>query len=492
MMSRSIHVLFGFILIEFISAIVPYGQTCQAAYTCTFDGKQVANFGWVTAYQAGTVPTGNTCISQLRVCVNGTLSGTYAYASCSVDGGTHHYMYIGVAPSVESPSIPFKSGIYVYDIDNGHSLVEIIPLPSGTAVPANSTSIAPVYSIRGMAADPNTQTLYITHYGSVTAQNQGYLLALDLTTGSVKWQMSFSSTNQNHLQNSAVDRGCLSPDGKTLYIPSGETAKTAGFWYEIDTSTHTVRTQINFAADGGVPGAHNTICGADGKVFMEAIAARGSVGNADNQHSVKIYTPGVNEITNPGSGTSTYVGAFSNRVRPFSINGSESLIFATLEDFIGFQVGEVSARTTLPETQPPNYTQPNASNGTPGHGVAVTYDNKEVWVVDAVLHRVHYFDVSGVPSSAPKYLGYVPTASSTSYQSYPQPGWIMATRDNQNLAGVQFFYPETGEIINTQTKTVVGHLLDPSGKTISSRYGLEVDFTNGVPTRAGDQFAIGR
>jgi hypothetical protein len=97
MMSRSIHVLFGFILIEFISAIVPYGQTCQAAYTCTFDGKQVANFGWVTAYQAGTVPTGNTCISQLRVCVNGTLSGTYAYASCSVAGSPAAQVYTSCA-----------------------------------------------------------------------------------------------------------------------------------------------------------------------------------------------------------------------------------------------------------------------------------------------------------------------------------------------------------------------------------------------------------
>jgi hypothetical protein len=405
---------------------------------------------------------------------------------------TNHYMYIGVAPSVESPSIPFQSGIYVYDIDNGHSLFKTIPLPSGPAAPADSNSIAPVYSIRGMVADPKSQTLYITHYGSVTAQNQGYLLALDLTTGQEKWQMSFSPTNPNPLQNSAVDRGCMSPDGKTIYVPSGEAVKTTGFWYEIDTATHTVRTQLPFAADDGVPGAHNTICSADGRVFMEAIAALGSTGNADNQHSVKIYTPGSDEINNPGSGTSSYVGAFSNRVRPFSINGNGSLIFATLEDFIGFQVGEANTLTTLPETEPLNYIEPTPNNTVPGHGVAVTYDNKEVWVVDSILHWLHYFDVSGVPSSAPVYIGHIWTANGTSYHSFPQPGWIMATRDNQNSAGVQFFYAETGEIINTQTKVVVGYLRDQSGNRISSRYGLEVDFTNGVPTRAGDQFAIGR
>jgi hypothetical protein len=84
MMSPSIHVLFVFLFIEFISAIVPYGQTSQAAYTCTFDGKQVPNAGWVTAYQSATVALGSKCVSQLRICVNGTLTGTYAYASCSV------------------------------------------------------------------------------------------------------------------------------------------------------------------------------------------------------------------------------------------------------------------------------------------------------------------------------------------------------------------------------------------------------------------------
>jgi outer membrane protein assembly factor BamB len=200
-------------------------------------------------------------------------------------------MYVGVAPSVESPSIPFKSGIYVYDIDNAHSLVKIIPLPAGTAAPANSTNIAPVYSIRGMVADTKSNTLYITHYGGVSAQIQGYLLAVDLTTGATKWQMSFSPTNPNPLQNSAVDRGCFSPDGKTLYIPSGEAVTTKGFWYEVDTASHTVRKQLPFAADGKVPGAHNTICSSDGRVFMSAIAAVGSTGNTDNQHSLKIYTP---------------------------------------------------------------------------------------------------------------------------------------------------------------------------------------------------------
>src|ERR1019366_5099324 len=54
------------------------------AAPCSFDGKTVASGSSVTAYQAATVSPGNLCVSQSRVCSDGTLSGTYAFASCSV------------------------------------------------------------------------------------------------------------------------------------------------------------------------------------------------------------------------------------------------------------------------------------------------------------------------------------------------------------------------------------------------------------------------
>jgi len=52
--------------------------------SCTFNGQNITNGQSVTAYQAATVPSGSTCASQQRSCSNGTLSGTYTYASCSV------------------------------------------------------------------------------------------------------------------------------------------------------------------------------------------------------------------------------------------------------------------------------------------------------------------------------------------------------------------------------------------------------------------------
>jgi hypothetical protein len=52
--------------------------------TCSFDGKTIASGASVTAYQASSVAPGNLCVSESRVCTDGTLSGTYAFASCSV------------------------------------------------------------------------------------------------------------------------------------------------------------------------------------------------------------------------------------------------------------------------------------------------------------------------------------------------------------------------------------------------------------------------
>jgi hypothetical protein len=59
-----------------------------AGANCTFNGQTVANGSSVTAYQASTVPSGQSCALETRTCTNGTLSGSYQYASCSVASQT--------------------------------------------------------------------------------------------------------------------------------------------------------------------------------------------------------------------------------------------------------------------------------------------------------------------------------------------------------------------------------------------------------------------
>lgn len=52
--------------------------------SCLFNGFNIPNGVIVTAFRTSTVPYGTTCVQQARGCNNGTLSGTYAYASCVV------------------------------------------------------------------------------------------------------------------------------------------------------------------------------------------------------------------------------------------------------------------------------------------------------------------------------------------------------------------------------------------------------------------------
>lgn len=55
---------------------------------CTFNGTTVNSGTSITAYQSGTVTSPATCQSETRTCTNGTLDGSFQFASCTV-GGTN-------------------------------------------------------------------------------------------------------------------------------------------------------------------------------------------------------------------------------------------------------------------------------------------------------------------------------------------------------------------------------------------------------------------
>jgi hypothetical protein len=95
----------------FQSSAVPYGQVCQsktikcydgvwsddykfpsctpgAPATCNFHGQIVAHGQSVPAFASSSVPFGSSCVSQLRTCMNGVLTGTNDAPSCVVQPAT--------------------------------------------------------------------------------------------------------------------------------------------------------------------------------------------------------------------------------------------------------------------------------------------------------------------------------------------------------------------------------------------------------------------
>lgn len=92
----------------YLSSSVPYGQTCQkqgrscdngtlsgsyefascnpgAPASCSFNGQSIPHGGSVVAYNESSVPFGQSCVGVTRSCDNGSLSGAAPYGSCVVD-----------------------------------------------------------------------------------------------------------------------------------------------------------------------------------------------------------------------------------------------------------------------------------------------------------------------------------------------------------------------------------------------------------------------
>jgi DNA-binding beta-propeller fold protein YncE len=105
----------------------------------------------------------------------------------------------------------------------------------------------------------------------------------------------------------------------------------------------------------------------------------------------------------------------------------------------------------------------------------LTPDEKEIWVCDAANSRLHVFDATVMPPR-----------QTASIKLREQPGWITFSIDGR------FAFPSTGEIIDTKSKKIVAALRDDQGREVHSEKMLEIDFENGVPIRAGDQFGLGR
>ena len=59
--------------------------TCGDEDPCTFNGNTVPHGGSVTAYEVERVSAGGSCNSENRVCTNGSLSGSFQYESCETD-----------------------------------------------------------------------------------------------------------------------------------------------------------------------------------------------------------------------------------------------------------------------------------------------------------------------------------------------------------------------------------------------------------------------
>ena len=394
-----------------------------------------------------------------------------ATAFTEAPASQERYLYVFRLPKSKTGFANLKPQIEVFDINNNHQWVKNIPLPTG------------IYNVRGVAANTLTNRMYLTYFlspgGGVHA---GGMLAMDLNTGAVLWKRDFTAAEAP-----APDRFDLSPDGKTIYLPSTEEGDER-FWSIVDATNGNVTGRIYHTSS-----PHNTIFSLDGKLAFLEGQEKGTQ-PADVRHTVGVVDTATNTVIQK-------VGPFVNTVRPFTINGKASLVYGVVNNFVGIQVGDVKTGKILYTTPPANYAQPTASDINHTHGILLTPDEKEVWMVDTRLTGVHVFDVSNVPAGPPKYVKFIKTreqgkelngtaSAAASGDTTSTPSWLNRSHDGK------YVYAEGGEIISVATKTVVGQLRAKNADGAwapytHSRFMLEVDFINGVAVRATDQFGVG-
>src|SRR5206468_8733902 len=92
------------------------------------------------------------------------------------------------------------------------------------------------------------------------------------------------------------------------------------------------------------------------------------------------------------------VGPFSAPVRPFTVNGRQTLVFANVNGLLGFEIGDLTTNKMIHRVEVPGYQQgPVKRHGCPSHGIGLTPDEAELWVADAYNQRVHIFDATATP-----------------------------------------------------------------------------------------------
>ena len=336
------------------------------------------------------------------------------------------FLYVA-APGIRNYLEFGGHGLLVFDIDNGHKFVRRIPIGGldEEGKPRN---------VKGICASPITKRVHISTTHT--------LMSLDLLTEKLLWERAYEG---------GCDRMSVTPDGKTIFLPSLE----KDHWHVVDALTGDVITKI-------VPnsGSHNTICGLNGKEAYLAGLKSPLLTVADTSTRAAART----------------VGPFSAAIRPFTVNGRQTLVFVNVNELLGFEIGDLTTGKKLHHVEVAGFpTGPTKRHGCPSHGIGLTPDEKELWICDAHNSRMHVFDATVMP---PKQVA--------SLEVREQPGWITFSLDGK------YAYPSTGDVFDVATRKIVTGLTDEKGGQVHSEKMVEIQFRDGQIVRTGDQFGLGR
>ena len=325
--------------------------------------------------------------------------------------------------------------VYVYSIDQENRLVQTVGLPQVGS------------SIHGVVASPRTGRLYIA-YGQQKPPG-GALLAYDLRRGRILWQRTYAF---------GIDSMAISPNGRWIYMPAGEGTRD-GAWRIIAASDG----RFSGRSITGPIGAHNTIMGPGGRYLY--------LGGVDYPF-LEVASTATNQVVRK-------IGPLNGPgVRPFTINGSQTLAFTTARSFLGFQVSSIGTGRVLYTVPVPGFSFDLATFGrTPDHGIALSPDERRLYLIDTPNGYVHVFNIQGLPTSPPRLLANIKLKHAP-----PNDGWLQVSRNGRYL-----YVGRSGDVIDTRTDKIVAYR-PALGSTADF---LEIDWRNGRPISTTNRYGVG-
>jgi DNA-binding beta-propeller fold protein YncE len=380
----------------------------------------------------------------------GCSSGSHAQANTSVGAApsaatsaakrgasavVHHYEYV------------FPDGsMYVYDIDAGQRLVAHVELPMAK-------------SIRGVVASPRTHTLYISYGGDGGSNGNGSMLAYDLLAGRVLWHRSYPT---------GIDSMAVTTDGNRIYMPTGELS-SGGEWLVLDARDGHVISSIQAGT-----GPHNTIVSLNGRhVYL----------GGRNHDYLEVAETATNRVIRN-------IGPLRSGVRPFTINRRETLAYTTATGFLGFQVSSITTGRVLYTETFPGFTWNRATfaPSAPSHGISLSPDERQLWVIDVPNSYVHVYDVSHVPAEAPRLIANIALPHQMTGMESPctadceRDGWLQHSRSGRFV-----YVGDSGDVIDTRTLRPVAYLPELR----QTRKTLEIDWRGGLPIATTSRQGLG-
>ena len=156
------------------------------------------------------------------------------------------------------------------------------------------------------------------------------------------------------------------------------------------------------------------------------------------------------------------------------------LMYVTRPRFLGFRVIDMRTATSLYDVTFKGFTwNPKFGPNPPSHGLVLSPDGSELWVLDAPNSVVHVFDLRPLPGGAPRQVKSIRLSKPLSGDQSPcstacaRIGSLVASADGRYL-----YVGDAGDVIDTRKREVVTNL----DALHNSRVAIELVLEDGKPS----------